>query len=105
MAPPQTAIAVGANKGHKITKHTRKPKPSRRKGTMNKHVKFVRDIVREVCGMAPYEKRAIELLRISKDKKALKFVKRRIGGHGRAKRKRDETQNVLTAMRKAQAKH
>lgn len=45
---------------------------------MNKHVKFVRDIVREVCGMAPYEKRAIELLRISKDKKALKFVKRRV---------------------------
>jgi len=43
-----------------------------------KHNKFVRDIVREVCGHAPYEKRAMELLKVSKDKRALKFLKRRV---------------------------
>jgi len=43
-----------------------------------KHAKFVRDLVREVCGFAPYEKRAMELLKISKDKRALKFCKKKV---------------------------
>lgn len=34
--------------------------------------------MREVCGNAPYEKRAMELLKVSKDKRALKFLKRRV---------------------------
>ena len=38
----------------------------------------MRDLVREVMGFAPYEKRCIELLRISKDKRALKFCKKRV---------------------------
>nr|CAD2126057.1 unnamed protein product [Meloidogyne enterolobii] len=42
----------------------------------------------------------MELLRISKDKKALKFLKKRIGQHVRAKRKRDEIQRILVEMRK-----
>ena len=45
---------------------------------LTKRNKFVRDIVREVCGFAPYERRTIELLRISKDKRALKFCKKRV---------------------------
>ena len=39
---------------------------------------LVRDIITEVVGLAPYEKRAIELLRIDKDKRALKFIKQRV---------------------------
>jgi hypothetical protein len=38
----------------------------------------VRDLIREVTGHAPYEKRAMELLKVSKDKRALKFLKRRV---------------------------
>lgn len=41
-------------------------------------MKFIRDLVREVVGFAPYEKRCMELLRIGKDKRALKFVKKRV---------------------------
>merc|ERR1719229_1638169 len=92
-------MCFGLNKGHKVTKNVMK-RPSRRKG-INKHVKFVRDIVREVCGFAPYERRAMELLKVSKDKRALKFIKKRIGTHIRAKRKREELSTVLAAMRKA----
>ena len=62
--------------------------------------RFVRDLVREVAGFSPYERRAMELLRISKDKRCLKFLKKRIGSHIRAKRKREEMSNVLQAMRK-----
>ena len=39
---------------------------------------MVRELVKEVCGQAPYEKRMIELLRVQKDKRALKFAKKRV---------------------------
>ena len=49
---------------------------------LSKRVKFVRDLVREVCGQAPYEKRLIELLKVQRDKRALKFAKKRVSGCG-----------------------
>lgn len=45
---------------------------------LTKHSKFIRDMIREVCGYAPYERRAMELLKVSKDKRALKFIKKRV---------------------------
>lgn len=45
---------------------------------LTKQSKFVRDMIREVCGFAPYERRAMELLKVSKDKRALKFIKKRV---------------------------
>jgi large subunit ribosomal protein L36e len=63
-------MAVGLNKGHKVTKNVSKPRHSRRRGRLTKHTKFVRDMIREVCGFAPYERRAMELLKVSKDKRS-----------------------------------
>ncbi|XP_051893530.1 60S ribosomal protein L36 [Pristis pectinata] len=97
-------MAVGLHKGHPVTKNEAGPRQSRRRGRLTKHTKFVRDLIREVCGFAPYEKRAMELLKVSKDKRALKFIKKRVGTHIRAKRKREELSNVLAAMRKASSK-
>ena len=45
----------------------------------------------------------MELLKVNKDKRALKFCKKRLGTHRRAKRKREEMQIALQMMRKAQA--
>lgn len=45
---------------------------------LSKRVKFARDLVREVCGQAPYEKRLMELLKVQRDKRALKFAKKRV---------------------------
>ena len=70
---------------------------------MTKRNKLVSEIIREVSGFAPFEKRTLELLKISKDKRALKFLKRRLGTHTRAKRKRDEMSAVLIQQRKAAA--
>ncbi|XP_074651177.1 large ribosomal subunit protein eL36-like [Tubulanus polymorphus] len=95
-------MAVGLEKGHKVTKNTTKTRPSRRKGRLTKHNKFIRDLVREIVGFAPYERRCIELLRVSRDKRALKFVKKRLGTHLRGKKKREEMQSVIQQMRKAQ---
>merc|ERR1712130_170734 len=95
----RSGIAVGLNAGHKVTPRQVKPRVSRTKGHLSKRTAFVRDIVKEVAGMAPYERRVIELLRNSKDKRARKLAKRRLGTLGRAKRKVDELQNVIAKSR------
>merc|ERR1711971_1327602 len=97
---PRYEICVGLEKGHKTTPNTLVAKPSKKKGQLTKHNKFVRHLIREVAGFAPYERRAQELLRIGKEKRCLKFLKKRID---LAKRKREEMQAVLQAMRKKAA--
>lgn len=43
-----------------------------------KRATLAKEVAREVCGFAPYEKRAIELLRNSLDKRALRLCKRKV---------------------------
>jgi Ribosomal protein L36e len=62
----------------KTTPIERKPRISRSKGHLSKRTAFVREIVKEVAGLAPYERRVIELLRNSKDKRARKLAKKRV---------------------------
>lgn len=62
----------------KTTAIARKPRISRTKGHLSKRTAFVREIVKEVAGLAPYERRVIELLRNSKDKRARKLAKKRV---------------------------
>jgi hypothetical protein len=64
-----------------------------------KRVSMVRGLIREVAGFAPYEKRITELLKVGKDKRALKLAKRKLGTHKRAKKKREEMAGVLRKMR------
>jgi large subunit ribosomal protein L36e len=100
------------------------------KGHLSKRTQFVREIVKEVSGyvvldslrrlyaavmvykfritadvsgsrLAPYERRVIELLRNSKDKRARKLAKKRLGTFGRAKSKVDELQRVIAESRRA----
>lgn len=59
----------------------------------------MRNLIKEVAGFAPYEKRITELLKVGKDKRALKVAKRKLGTHKRAKKKREEMANVLRKMR------
>merc|ERR1719473_308185 len=94
-------MVVGLNKGHKVTKNTVAPRHARARGQSTKKNEFVKQTVREVMGFAPYERRALELLRVSKDKRCLRFLKKRLGAHIRAKRKREEMQDVIQTQRKA----
>uniref|UniRef100_A0A8C2SHC7 Large ribosomal subunit protein eL36 n=1 Tax=Capra hircus TaxID=9925 RepID=A0A8C2SHC7_CAPHI len=64
-------------------------------GTSPTHTKFLKDMIRAVCGFAPYEQQAMELLKVFKDKRARKFIKKRVRTYICAKRKREELSNVL----------
>ena len=68
----KTNLCVGMDKGKPLTKRALPTKQVSKKGRIQKRVKFVRDIVREVVGFAPYEKRCMELLKVGKEKRALK---------------------------------
>ncbi len=97
----KSGLAFGLNKGHKvntISKKDRRSKPSQRKGKLGRRTAFVREVVREICGFTPYEKRMLELLRTNapKDaKRAYRFAKVRLGTHTRACRKREELMAVV----------
>eukprot|EP00271_Cylindrocystis_brebissonii_P014760 TRINITY_DN36286_c0_g1_i1.p1 TRINITY_DN36286_c0_g1~~TRINITY_DN36286_c0_g1_i1.p1 ORF type:complete len:174 (-),score=35.66 TRINITY_DN36286_c0_g1_i1:663-1184(-) len=109
-----SGIAIGLNKGHVVTRPEKKLKadgekkddrvafparPAHRKGALGKRVGFVRTLIREVVGLAPYEKRITELLKVGKDKRALKLAKKKLGTHLRAKRKREDMQAVVRKSR------
>ncbi|CAJ0747742.1 14843_t:CDS:2 [Entrophospora sp. SA101] len=84
---PKSGLFIGLNKGHKVTPREYRPKPSRRKGKISNKTKFVKDLIREVVGYAPYEKRVMELLKNSKDKRARKKV--------------EELSNIIAESRRA----
>ncbi|KAJ2006342.1 ribosomal protein L36 [Coemansia thaxteri] len=103
MAVPvaKSGIVSGANAGHATTPRELKPRPAAAKANnKSKHNVFVRDLIREVVGFAPYERRIMELLKNSRDKRARKLGKKRLGTLTRSKRKVDELSNVLNAMRR-----
>ena len=63
----------------------------------------MKDLIREVAGFSPYEKRMLELLRAgtaSKGKKAIKLAKKRLGTHKRAKAKREDLLRVIAESKK-----
>ncbi|KIY49267.1 ribosomal protein L36e [Fistulina hepatica ATCC 64428] len=97
----RTNLRAGINKGYPTTPIEKAPKPSHRKGVQSAKTKFVRSVIREVAGFSPYERRVLELLRNSKDKKARKLTKKRLGTLLRSKRKLEELSTVIQESRRA----
>ena len=102
----KTGIFVGLNKGFIITKpkvKTRSLKQSYKKGKLGKRVKMIREIIREVCGLTPYEKKMMELIRTderSKEKKAVKIARSRLGTQRRAMQKREDINKLIMAQKR-----
>ena len=74
------------------------PTPNQTKQRLHNGRKLAHELIREVAGLAPYEKRLIELLKVGKDKRALKVAKAKLGTHLRGKKKREEMAGVLRKM-------
>eukprot|EP01006_Ploeotia_vitrea_P003622 TRINITY_DN112940_c0_g1_i1.p1 TRINITY_DN112940_c0_g1~~TRINITY_DN112940_c0_g1_i1.p1 ORF type:complete len:107 (+),score=9.39 TRINITY_DN112940_c0_g1_i1:56-376(+) len=97
-----TGTAVGLNKGYPTTKRNTGKKPSNAKGRISKRTKAVRALVKEVVGLAPYEKRLLDMLKTGgagAEKKMYKMAKRRLGTHTRSLKKREQIKELYGAMR------
>ena len=89
-------LAMGIDKGHVLTKievssYKKEKRPRKR-------ISVIRKIVHEICGHAPYERKAMEILKQSKangQKQAYKLLKKSLGTHRRALRKREELQTAV----------
>lgn len=73
---------------------------SYKKGSISKRTTFVRSLVKEIAGLAPYERRLIDLIRNSGEKRARKVAKKRLGSFKRAKAKIEEMNEVIAASRR-----
>jgi large subunit ribosomal protein L36e len=76
-----TGIAVGLTKGYPVEKRQVAARPGDRKGRISKRTKMVRELVGEVLGMSPYEKRLLDMLKTGgagAEKRMYKFAKRRV---------------------------
>ncbi|KAK8945625.1 60S ribosomal protein L36 [Platanthera guangdongensis] len=75
-ARPKLILFIWLNKGRPVTRKELPPRPSSRKGVesnlyicliiqkTSKRVRFVKNLIREVAGFVPYEKRITELLKV-----------------------------------------
>ena len=97
MAFEKTGIHVGLNHGFIVTKpkvahNAFRKNKSHRKGKLHARVQAVRNIVNEIAGLAPYERKMLECIRTGdrlKEKKAVKMARARLGTQRRAQLKRD----------------
>ncbi|TFJ84004.1 hypothetical protein NSK_005099 [Nannochloropsis salina CCMP1776] len=103
-----TGTIRGMNKGYPVQKLEVPKRPAGRKGTLVKKVKLVREVVRDVVGLMPYEKRILDVIKTGgsgAEKKVYKFAKRRLGTHRRALKKREEIKEYYSKLRARQAAH
>ena len=92
----RTGIFVGLNKGFVVTKPKSHPnafkaQKSGRRGRIHPRVAGVREVIKEVVGLSPYERKMVEMIKTgipAKEKRALKMAKARLGGHHRAQHKK-----------------
>uniref|UniRef100_A0A7S3MED9 60S ribosomal protein L36 n=1 Tax=Spumella elongata TaxID=89044 RepID=A0A7S3MED9_9STRA len=97
-----TGISVGLNRGFPVTKHEVGARPSNSKARLSKRTRMVRDLVSEVVGMSPYERRLLDMLKTGgagSEKRMYKFAKRRLGTHRRALKKRDQVKEAYGKIR------
>mmetsp|Transcript_15405 Transcript_15405/g.26035 ORF Transcript_15405/g.26035 Transcript_15405/m.26035 type:complete len:111 (-) Transcript_15405:108-440(-) len=102
----RSGLFVGLNKGFLVktpAKMAWKTRPVTKKGKVSKRATAVRQVIREVAGFSPLEKRMLEMIRTgiaAKDKKAVKIARQKLGTHQRATKKKEELSAVIQLQRK-----
>ena len=101
---PKTGKAAGLAKGHVVTKHVSKKRTRSRALKKSERYHTAKEIAREVTGLAPYEKRILDVLKAGTgnvEKRMYKMSKKRLGTHRRAIKKRDEISKYWAKLRQA----
>merc|ERR1712062_565129 len=99
-------LAVGVNHGHLITRPAKmawKNRPALRRGYKSKRCQFVREVIHEVAGHSPLEKRMLEMIRTgvaSKEKRAGKLARAKLGTHRRAQHMKQALINYVSQQRR-----
>ena len=102
----KTGLFVGLNHGHVVTRPAKmewKTRPVTMKGKVAKRSAAVREVIREVAGFSPLEKRMMELIRTgvaTKEKKAGKIARQKLGTHRRAMQKKYELVSFIQAQKR-----
>merc|ERR1712006_42846 len=98
-------LSVGLNRGFVTTKVTRR-RPSQRRSGMNARIENITKTIKTVAGFAPYEKRSIEMYKVGNtklDKRANRFLKKRLGSLRRSKKKSDDLQLYVKKLKEKKA--
>lgn len=90
-----TGIIAGFNKGHKTTRRARPVSAKARNSLPKKKLRAVKAIIDDLCGLSPLQKRVQELLRVGKEKRALKLCNKRLGNMKSAKKLRAKMEDAL----------
>lgn len=102
--PQGNGTIFGKDSGHRTNRiisrseHKRiiKANPSEFAKIAMEKTQLARNIAKEICGFAPYEKKAIDFARRGEEKKMRKFLKKRLGTLKSAKKRQDR---LLSEMR------
>ena len=92
---PATGIIGGPNKGFKTTPRAKQVSKKVRLAVQHPKLRAVKNVIDDLVGFTPFEKRIQELLRVSKEKRALKLAKKRLGNLVAAKKKRTKMEDAL----------
>ena len=82
-----------------------KHQKSHRKGRLHPRVKAIRAVIDEIAGLAPYERKMMEMIKTGnqkKEKNSVKQARRRLGSQKRALAKKDQIVAYIVAQRKRQ---
>ena len=81
-----------------------KKSKSHRKGRLHKRVKAIREIMTEVTGLSPFQRKMMEMLKTGdakQEKKAVRIARKRTGSHKRAQLVRDKLSKIIQAQEAA----
>jgi len=94
-AAANSGIITGFNKGHQTTKRARPVSTKARLGLPKPKLRAVKALIDDLCGLTPLQKRVQELLRVGKEKRALKFCNKRLGNIKAAKKMRAKMEDAI----------
>ena len=88
-------IIAGVNRGFQTTKRARQPQKNTRLGATHKRQRAVKAIIADTVGLTPMDRRLVELLRVGKEKRALKLANKRLGNITHAKKRRARMEDYI----------